>query len=470
MKRGKKLFTLLLILALLLGATYAATLLNPENGEKEEVSYTTVFTVDPDAVTRLSWDYREPLSFTRRDDTWSYDSDASFPLDESFIDTMLDTLKQINSSRTIEAVTDWDQYTLEVPICEITVTAEDVTHTIKIGEETSLGGERYLSIGDGNAYLVDADIIDAFSYGLYDVLKMESIPDMSDVRSMEHLSDSDSYEIRYLENSGLAYSDDYVWFIGEKPLDTELTERLLSYATGMSWQECVDYNAGDLNKYGLEEPAASIVVHYMESVQVATNETKEDGSTVYETRENENTYTLEIGAEGTNGYYARIKDSHMVYLISSNVAQTLLYTTYEELRPDEVLLMDWDAVKALDITLDGETYEILRQTQTVTDDEGKETEEVVYKLDGEAVDAASIPEALDDLESTGYAAGLTPERGEEICFVIKREHGTFPEVELSIYQYNSTSCMVTLNGEATVFVARDAVVSLVETVNALVLK
>ena len=33
------------------------------------------------------------------------------------------------------------------------------------------------------------------------------------------------------------------------------------------------------------------------------------------------------------------------------------------------------------------------------------------------------------------------------------------------YRYNSTSCMVTLNGEPTVFVNRADVVSLVETVN-----
>ena len=470
MKRGKKLFTLLLVLALILGATYAATLLNPENQDDTEIAYTTVFTINTDTVTNISWDYSEPLSFTKENDGWVYDADPTFPLDDDFIDTMLTSIEEIQSAKTIEQVEDWDQYALEVPICQVTVTADGTAHTIKLGEETSLGGERYLSIGDGNAYLVDADIMDAFHYGLYDVLKMESIPEMSDVYAMEHISDDSTYTIKRMENSGLAYTDDYVWFIDEKPLDTELTERLMSYVTAMVWKECVNYHADDLSKYGLDSPAATIVMHDMETVKVATNETDADGNIVYETQENEETYTLEIGASTDDGYYARIQGSNMIYTISTSAAETLLYTTYEELLPDEVLLMDWDTVNTIDIALDGETYEIQKGTTKITDDEGNESEEVVYKLNGMEVDTTSITDAIDGLESSGYATGLTPERNEEIRFVIKRDHDTFPEVELAIYQYNSTSCIITLNGETTVFVDRQSVVSLIEEVNALVLK
>lgn len=293
MKRSKRLFLLLLVLALVLGATWAATLLNPEN-EEEETSCTTIFTVDADDVTAISWDYSEQLSFVKEDGQWVYEEDPDFPLDESYLEAMLDSVKEIQSSRTIEAVEDWDQYTLEVPICEITVTAGDDTQTIRIGEETALGGERYLSIGDGNAYLVDAQILDAFSYGLYDVLAYESIPSMSEVTAMEHLS-KDSYRIDLKENSGLAYTDDYVWFIGETPLDTELTQTLMRYVTNLSWSECVSYHAEDLSKYGLEDPAAAITMHYLETVKAATNETDDDGNTVYETRQDAKTFTLEIG-------------------------------------------------------------------------------------------------------------------------------------------------------------------------------
>lgn len=449
MKRGKKLLNLLLVLVILLIATYAATLLEPEYTGEEEATYETIFTVNAENVTNISWDYKELLSFTKVGETWVYDEDAAFPLDETFIDTMLTNVQQIVSTKTIEAVENWDQYTLEVPICEITLTTDGTTHTIKIGEETALSGERYLSIGDGNAYLVDAQILDAFRYGLYDVLAYEQVPQMDQILSLEYIG-RDSYTIDYLENSGLAYTDDYVWFHDGKPLDTELTERLITYVTGSQWQECVDYHAEDLSQYGLDPGETTIRLRYMAD-------------------DVEQVYTLEIGKAAKNGYYVRIQGSNMVYTISAGIAETLLYTTCTELQPDEVLLMDWEQVRSLEITLDGATCRITRQTETVTEEEGNEQENVVYQLDGAEVDAEDILDALDDLGFSGYATGLIPMRREEIRFVIHREHETFPEVTLAIYQYDSSSCVVMLNGEATVFVPREDVVSLVEEVNALIL-
>lgn len=174
---------------------------------------------------------------------------------------------------------------------------------------------------------------------------------------------------------------------------------------------------------------------------------------------------MEIGDSCENGYYARISGSNMVYTIPASAAEALIFTTYADLRPEDVLLMDWDKVSSMDITLDGETYTLRITRTTSTDEDGNETQEVTYTLDGEEVDGDSILDALDDLISTGYAAEDPAENPEEIRFVIHQNNQNFPEVELVFYRYNSTSCMVTLNGEPTVFVNRADVVSLVETVN-----
>lgn len=470
MKRGKKLFSLLLVLVLVLGATYAATLWSPENQEtEEEIVATTIFTLDAERVTALSWDYSESVSFEKKDDAWIYSEDEVFPLDRTYIDTILDTLTEVTSYKTIENVEDWDQYTLEAPYCEITVTIDGTTHTLKIGEETAMGGERYFSIGDGNAYLVDSAIIDPFSYGLYDLLSYEEIPDMTSLHGLELQSYAQSYEITLLENSGLAYSDEYIWFMDELPLDSELTETLLGNVAYLSWGDCVNYNAADLSIYGLDTPVVTATAYYTQTVDIATNETDEDGNIIYESQEMEESFTLEIGDETGDYRYARISDSNMVYKIDASVADTLMYTTYYELQPDEVLLMDWDDVYAMDIVLDGVTYEIVKDTKSVTDEEGNTSEETVYLLGGEEVDAESIMNTLDGMESAGYAAGLTPERSEEIRFVIHRNHETFPKVELVFYTYNSTACLTTLNGAATVFADREYVVNLIEVVNTLVL-
>ena len=468
MKRGKKLLALLAVLVLLLGATWAVGKLNPETEEAEEDTSMTVFQVNTSEITELGWDYSENLSFRRTEDGWTYTADETFLLNTSYIDTMLSTLAEIKSYKTIENVENWDQYGLEVPVCTITITT-DTTQTLCIGLETSMGGQRYFSIGDGNAYLVDASVIDAFSYGLYDVLKEESVPDITSVTGMRMVSTAGGYEIALQENSGLAYSDSYVWFMDGKPLDTELTEDLIMLMVDLTWTECVNYNASDLSVYGLDEPAATVTVDYIHSYSISTSETDDNGDVIFETVREPASFTIELGDVTGNYRYARIAGSNMVYTIYGTAADTMNYTTYYDLQPDDVLLMDWDTVHTLEITLDGETYEVTRETRTVTDEEDNETEEIVYLLNGEEVSFAAVTDLLDTMESAGYASGQIPDRNAEIQIRILREHDTFPEVELVFYQYDSTKCLTTLNGEATVYVAREDVVELVEAVTKIVL-
>lgn len=253
-------------------------------------------------------------------------------------------------------------------------------------------------------------------------------------------------------------------------LDTELTESLISNITGLTWISCVDYKAEEkLADYGLDAPRAVVTIDYLKTVQVATNETDEDGNTIYETQTENAQLTLEIGADTEDGSYARISGSGMVYLIDSNICETLLYTTVTELQPDEVILLDWDEVTALDVTLDGETYHIEKTTQEVTDDEGNTTEETIFALNGEQIAIEDVLDDLTALASTGYTGGVAPERTQEVSFVFYRDNEVYPTVTLSFYQYDSSSCLTELNGASTLFVSRSDVLSIVEAINQLIL-
>ena len=63
MKRMKKVLLLLLVLALLAGAT-AAVKLTAKDAAGQEDTAVTVFSLNPEAVTALGWDYSEEISFT----------------------------------------------------------------------------------------------------------------------------------------------------------------------------------------------------------------------------------------------------------------------------------------------------------------------------------------------------------------------------------------------------------------------
>ena len=118
-------------------------------------------------------------------------------------------------------------------MCVITV-EDGQSHTLSIGLETAVGGQRYFSNGDGNVYLVDKDIIENFQYGLYDVLKHQTLPEVAQLTGIKVELPDGGYEITRQENSGLAYSDDYVWFMDGKALDNDLTQTLLDMVTNHS--------------------------------------------------------------------------------------------------------------------------------------------------------------------------------------------------------------------------------------------
>ena len=198
MTRIKKLAVLFLALVIVAGCAVLTRKLNPEDdgtGAEETIS---VFSLNTEDVTKVSWTYAdETITLIDAGEGWMLEEDSQFPLDESYLNTMLTTLSDIQATKTIESPEDLTQYGLEEPTCSVTVTAESVSKIV-IGDETGLGGQRYLSVGDGNVYLVDSSILDSFAYGLYDIIQMETIPSMRDVRSFVTETENGKLEIEYL--------------------------------------------------------------------------------------------------------------------------------------------------------------------------------------------------------------------------------------------------------------------------------
>ena len=114
-------------------------------------------------------------------------------------------LEKITSNRTIGAPEDLSEYGLDEPQCTVDIAAGEDSYQLLIGDETTLDGLLYLSTGDGNVYLVSSGLLSAFSYGLYDIIDMEDIPSITDVSSFTIDRASDSLELVYREDSGLAY-------------------------------------------------------------------------------------------------------------------------------------------------------------------------------------------------------------------------------------------------------------------------
>ena len=116
----------------------------------------------------------------------------------------------------------------------------------------------------------------------------------------------------------------------------------------------------------------------------------------------------------------------------------------------------------------GLPYTVTREVSTVTDEEGEESQEVAYLLDGAEVEFQDLLDYLNAMASTGSAVGLTPERSAQISFTFHRNTETFPQVELVFYQYDSSNCLVSLDGEVVLLAAREDVEAIVEAAAALI--
>lgn len=316
MRRSRKLVILLAVLVVLVGATALVKWLTPEETE-EAAEPIGVLSVDGESLTALAWEYGgESVRFDYAGGVWSYSEDDAFPVDSTHLEGMLSALGDVTASRVIESPSDLADYGLEEPLCAVTVTTGDETVQLLLGDETGLGGERYASTGDGRVYLVDDGLLDSFAYGLYDLVEMESIPDLGSLDGLTLTADGQTESWYWQEDED--GEDAWVLEDGART-DAETAEVLAAALADLSWSSCVSYAAGaeELAEYGLDTPAASVTAQYTQSVQVDTGETDDDGNEIYETREIGQTFVLELGDQSGDLQYARITGSGMVYLIDA---------------------------------------------------------------------------------------------------------------------------------------------------------
>lgn len=116
MKRSRRLVILLGLLLAACAATFGV-IRYEEHKEVIRNSDAIVLEIDSDAVQTLSWEYgAETLAF-HKEDTWLYDGDAAFPVDEEKIQERLELFRAFGVSFIIEDVEDYGQYGLDKPIC-----------------------------------------------------------------------------------------------------------------------------------------------------------------------------------------------------------------------------------------------------------------------------------------------------------------------------------------------------------------
>ena len=160
-------------------------------------------------------------------------------------------------------------------------------------------------------------------------------------------------------------------------------------------------------------------------------------------------------------YYAKLTDSNIVYTISQEVYDAAVNASYEELKPDEVILLDWSTVDSIEIEFDGNVY-------AVEVENGGE-EDAVYTFNDSEMEFGDILKQLSQITISEDQEAELSDNKEELALTFHRNTEENSTVELVFYQYNGSYCISVLNGEETNCVDRESVVDLKEAVNSVIL-
>ena len=333
MKRFKRLYLLTGILAAACLLTFAVS---QYESRKEAIreSGETILDLSQDSVQTLSWDCGDSqFSFHRgEDDTWIYDGDEAFPVDQEKLSSLLSLFSPLSSSFIIEEPDDLGAYGLNSPECTIDLTLEDdQAYTITLGDFSTMDAQRYVSIGDGNVYLVPTDPLDLFDVELRELIDQDDVPYLSQTREIR-FSGEQNYTVTYAEDSSDAQNDEDLFFTtrdGETvPLDTYRVEDYLSAITSLDLTNYVTYTADEdmLSQLGLDDPQLVIEVDYLDedddsgqvlTFQLSVSRDPEELAQAQAAQTQEDSDASEEEAEEEEiTAYARVRDSQILYQIA----------------------------------------------------------------------------------------------------------------------------------------------------------
>lgn len=477
-KKQRRLLLILLVLLLALCAGYFLLLRynkEQENRETEETDTSvSIYPEDFDSssISSISYDYDgTALAFSLQSDgeTWQYDDNTDFPLNQSSLSGMNSQLQSLTATRKIkDNLDELADYGLDQPSNTVTAKDSDGTEfTIYFGNTNDTAGVTYVyTNADENIYTVDSGVADYFSHPLLDMIVEDELPLPDSAAVYKNIvieRGKNKLTFRYNENGDteLDYLKRCSWFgdmDGDRfAMDDNAVSEVTGALTGLTTSGCAAYDITDkeMSVYGLDDPTAVITVNYTQTETVEAEE--ETVSVPYK-------LTLKVGRAVGDYYYVTWNDISQVYLMSTSSLETFLSCDKSSLaymEPFHFMVNDIDEMK---ITCDGQTwhYQIKRTTEEVesTDEDGNTTTEeqevTKYTLNGQKIDSGDFTDVLGTIQDLSaeklYPADKssdTPSDKDAITIQVTFGRSERSEVTLILTPYDSNYYALYVDGTPT---------------------
>ena len=305
-KKGKGLLFAVLILIVLLVLYFVIDLQQKkadQEAEKEETKDSSLpVSVTDDEIAKVTVKNGDvTMSYTKNDDTWTYEEDSDFPLDESAVDTKMSKLTSLTVDRVLESPEDLSEYGLDEPKQEVTVLKTDGTaFTLYIGNQNSSNNDFYVKVDDGtDVYTMPASSVNVFDMQPYDVAKADTFPTLesTNIRNIKVEKEDGTVEFSSDENGTSWTVKDQDG--NEEEAGTTAASDLTTAVSSLSYKDFVDYKGDDLARYGLDKPAETVTVVSEETEAATESETAEETVSEAEAVSGTETAESENGSEET---------------------------------------------------------------------------------------------------------------------------------------------------------------------------
>ena len=452
MKRSKKMILMLCALAILVGGYFGVQQLNQTESVSETAGTFDLTAKTMDDLAGLSWTKDEVIyAFTYTNDTWSTTDQPAWPVQQSAVQAMADSLLGLQGTRKLEDVKNPADYGLETPAFSVTAAWKDGSSTTySMGDATPFADGYYLSLSgqEGTIYTIASSLSAAFNKTQKDLVAMETIPTVAEVVA---LSVGESFHAVKLSESKTV-DPDQLWYDAqtEQPLDGSKIETLISDAGGISWEDLVTANADE----------ASLKAWQLDDGQAVTVTLTGEGAAA----------AILLGAMDENShYYARLPGSTMVYTVDSEDVSSLLTASAEDMRIETILPMPYEQLAEATFTTEKGEYRLVKPAAESREEAASpEYEETASADTGETSEASETDEAdqalwqmVTALKADGTAE--TEQSGDQIL----RIHAfsvSGMETTVIICEYSAEFYLAVVDGGTPILVPADDIDSLVRAV------
>lgn len=273
----------------------------------------------------------ETLKFTKTDDTWYYDGDEKFPVNQDDIQTVADAASKLEVTRELSGGDELEDYgfTDDNKISLTLSNADGDSVTLQYGSDVN--DEYYLKTADSDTvYTVDSTLYNAVSgKTLYDFIQMETLPTctVDSIDRVEVTLDGETYIFEKpeeeeteaeTETTADESSAEETETETESPEETAF-DSLSAAIPGMSIDACMNYNVsdGELADYGLDDPYMTLKYTFTDSDDASQTQvlyigdqfTGDDGSDYYYIQMEGSNAVNSISAGSIDGLVGYVEDS-----------------------------------------------------------------------------------------------------------------------------------------------------------------